>query len=184
MSLNFKNASETDRKAEFTRLAKEAGDDRAFVKKELNYLPEVLMDNEEVITFASGFMDGNSWLVTLTDKRIIFLDKGMFFGLKQTIIDLDKVNAVSCITGMILGSVMIQDGALIHKIENVANKTVTFFTNKVRDAIEVRKTPNVTQSPVIDVVSQLERLSVLKEKGILTQDEFNQQKTKILENKH
>ena len=47
-------------------------------------------------------MDGNTWLITLTDRRIIFLDKGMIYGLKQTTIDLDKVNAVSGETGLFL----------------------------------------------------------------------------------
>ena len=184
MAFDFKNASTTERKAEYDRIAKELGDDQFFTKKELNHLPEILIDGEQVLAFTSGLMDGNTWLITLTDKRIIFLDKGMVFGLKQTVIDLDKVNAVSGETGLLFGKISIQDGASTRTIENVWKKTVVKFTNKVRDAIEARKAtsrPQTATAPAgVDIASQLERLAALKEKGILTQEEFNQQKAKLL----
>ena len=69
-------------------------------------------------------MDGNTWLVTLTDRRIIFLDKGMIYGLKQASVDLDKVNAVSGRTGLIFGSIIIEDGASSRAITSVQKKTV------------------------------------------------------------
>ncbi|EPS49988.1 hypothetical protein CFSAN002368_16300 [Clostridium botulinum A1 str. CFSAN002368] len=52
-------------------------------KKEIKFLPEVLREDEEIKYMTSGFLDGNTWLVTCTNKRVIFLDKGMIFGLKQ-----------------------------------------------------------------------------------------------------
>lgn len=184
MGIDIKKASESERKAEYNRIATEMGDDQFFTKKELNHLPEILMDGEQVLAFTSGLMDGNTWLITLTDKRIIFLDKGMVFGLKQTVIDLDKVNSVSGETGMFFGKISIQDGASNRTIENVWKKTVVKFTNKVRDAMEARKSssrPQVIASPTgDDIVSKLEKLAALLEKGILTQDEFIQQKSKLL----
>lgn len=181
---DFKNASAADRKAECDRIARELGDDQFFTKKELNHLPEILFDGEQVLAFTSGFMDGNTWLITLTDKRIIFLDKGMVFGLKQAVIDLDKVNAVACATGLFFGTISIQDGASTRTIDNVWKKTAVKFTNKVHDAIEARKAVSRPQAAVssagVDIASQLERLVALKDKGVLTQEEFNQQKAKLL----
>ncbi|MCR3959593.1 PH domain-containing protein [Aeromonas veronii] len=187
MGFDFKNASAADRKAECKRIAAEVGDDLFFTKKELDHLPEILLDGERVISFTSGMMDGNTWLITLTDKRIIFLDKGMLYGLKQAVIDLDKVNAVSGETGLILGSISIQDGAATRTIKNVQKKTVVNFTNKVRDALEARKRPqfphpaSTNPAETTDVISQLERLASLKEKGMLSQDEFEQQKSKLIQ---
>ena len=60
------------------------GDDQFFTKKELKHLPEILREGEQLLAFTSGIMDGNTWLISLTDRRIIFLDKGMIWGLKQT----------------------------------------------------------------------------------------------------
>lgn len=185
MAFDFKHASEADRKKEYDRIAKEIGDDNFFTKKELNYLPEALADGEQVLAFTSGFLDGNTWLLTLTDRRLIFLDKGMLYGLKQTSIDLDKVNSVTSSTGLIFGSITIQDGASSRLINNVSKKSIVAFTNKVQGAIEARKTPQQqpqknASNEVDDVTAKLERLASLLEKGILTPEEFAQQKAKLL----
>jgi hypothetical protein len=185
VTFDFKNAKPADRKREYDRIAREIGDDQFFTKKELNHLPEVLSDGEQVLAFTSGLMDGNTWLVTLTDKRIIFLDKGMIYGLKQTTIDLDKVNSISGQTGIMFGKIAIEDSASQRVINNVWKKTVVAFTNKVRDAIEARKmslrpAAPTTQPPADDVISRLERLASLLEKGVINQEEFAQQKAKIL----
>lgn len=182
MAFDFKNSSPTDRKKEYDRIARDIGDDQFFTKRELNHLPEILADGEQVLAFTSGLMDSNTWLITLTDRRIIFLDKGMIYGLKQTTIDLDKVNSVSGQTGLLFGKIVIEDGASSRKIENVWKKTVVAFTNRVRDAIEARKNAARSVAPrgEDDVVSKLDKLAALLERGLLTQEEFAAQKAKLL----
>ena len=80
MKFDFKNASKEELREKYQEIATRFGNNQFFTKKELAYLPAILREGEQVIAFTSGLMDGNSWLITLTDKRIIFLDKGMFFG--------------------------------------------------------------------------------------------------------
>ena len=181
MAINFKSASKIELQAEYDRIAKEIGDDQFFTKKELHHLPEVLSDNEQVLAFTSGLMDNNTWLITLTNKRIIFLDKGMIYGLTQVSIDLDKINSVSGQTGLIFGKIMITDGATHRIIENVWKKTVTAFTNKVQKAIEANKNQsNQAPSSSNNTFEQLEKLAAMKEKGILSAEEFDLAKKKIL----
>lgn len=132
---DFKNASKADLNQE-KRIAKESGDDRFFTRKELRHLPEVLMDREQVLAFSSGRMDGNTWLIVLTDRRILFLDKGMFFGVKQATIPLQKVNAVSGKTGVMFGSIEISDGGSTRQIKQVRKQSVLPFTNRVQEAID------------------------------------------------
>ncbi|QBP10127.1 PH domain-containing protein [Cupriavidus metallidurans] len=185
---DFKNASKEQLKIEYNRIAREIGDDQFFTKKELNHLPEILMDGEQVLAFTSGLMDGNTWLIVLTDQRVLFLDKGLIYGLKQISINLDKINAVSGKTGLMFGEIRIEDGASERVIKNVWKKTVVAFTNKVRDAMhafrKAASAPAIVQSvpPAADddVVSKLERLAALKERGILTEAEFAEQKARIL----
>lgn len=185
MTFDFKNASPSDLRNEYNRIAKEIGDHQFFTKRELKHLPKVLSSGEQVLAFTSGLMDGHTWLITLTDRRIIFLDKGMVWGLKQATIDLDKINAISGDTGLLLGSIQIEDGASQRVIRNVWKKTVIAFTNKARDAMEARKqalrpSAAVAHGAADDFVSKLERLAVLLEKGILTKEEFEQQKARLL----
>ena len=103
MTFDFKSASREELRHKYNAIAKEIGDDQFFTKKELHHLPSVLSEGEQVLAFTSGVMAGNTWLITLTDRRVIFLDKGMIYGLKQASIDLDKVNAVTGRTGLFLG---------------------------------------------------------------------------------
>lgn len=183
MSFDFKNGSKSDLKREYNRIAKELGDDQFFTKKELNHLPGILAEGEQVLAFSSGLMNGDTWLITLTDRRIIFLDKGMIYGLKQTTIDLDKINSISGKTGLFFGDIRIEDGAKERLVTYVWKKTVTKFTNKVRDAMEERKSlsrPSASVKSEDDIVSKLERLSTLYEKGIVNEDEFIKQKQKLL----
>ncbi|HBP0459531.1 hypothetical protein IPC353_10975 [Pseudomonas aeruginosa] len=181
MVFDYKSAAPDALRAEYNRIAAEIGDDQFFTKKELNHLPEVLADGEQVLAFTSGIMDGNTWLITLTDRRVIFLDKGMLYGLKQASIELDKINAVSGKTGLLFGDILIQDGGSERKITNVWKKTVTAFTNKVRDAIHAKKQPVMASASTNDdMISKLERLAALRDRGVLTPEEFAEQKVKIL----
>lgn len=182
MVFDYQKASKTELDTEFKRIAKVSGDDQFFTKKELAHLPLVLAAGEQVLAFASGLMDANTWLIVLTNRRVLFLDKGMLYGLKQVAIDLDKVNAVSGKTGLIFGEIQIEDGANNRTIRNVPKATVTRFTNMLRDTMEARKGGLVpsTAPAATDVVSQLERLGALKERGLLTEQEFADQKAKLL----
>ena len=153
----------------------------SFTKKELNYLPEILQDGEQILAHLRS--DGcNTWLISLTDRRIIFLDKGMIYGLKQEAIPLNRVNAVSGSTGLIFGKIIITDGAKDREITNVWKKTVKIFTNKCQDAIHATNQTQhqVSQQPEEDPYAKLEKLASLKEKGIISEDEFEKEKKKIL----
>ncbi|WP_370543077.1 PH domain-containing protein [Geomicrobium sp. JCM 19055] len=50
----------------------------------------MLHDNEVVNYATSGFLEGNTWLVVSTNQRVIFIDKGMVYGIKQKEILLEK----------------------------------------------------------------------------------------------
>ena len=84
---------------------------------------------------SSGLMDGNTWLIALTDKRVIFLDKGLLYGLRQTTIPIDKISAVSGETGIIFGKITINAGHGEKKITQVLKGTVLPFTNKLNEVI-------------------------------------------------
>jgi hypothetical protein len=183
--INLKTASKAERQAYYNEIAREMGDDQFFTRKELHYLPEVLQDGERVLAFTSGMKDGNTWLIVLTDRRILFLDKGMVFGLKQESIPLNRVNSISGNTGLMLGKIVITDGAKNHEISNVWKKTVKRFTNRCQEELDrlarLQYGGSRNDSPAIDPYEQLEKLAGLKEKGIITAEEFETEKSKLLE---
>lgn len=155
-------------------------------KKEIKHLPEVLSPDETVLALTSGLMDGNTWLIVCTERRVIFLDKGLLYGLKQRETPLEKINSIEQKTGMLLGSIGIWDGAARMEIRNVMKQTVGPFVqavNRAREAVRQHthfNGPRPTPVPNVDVASQLERLAELRERGILTDAEFAAQKAKLL----
>ncbi|PVZ78569.1 hypothetical protein C9426_34570 [Serratia sp. S1B] len=184
--LNYKTATKDQLKAEFKRLSALVGDVPFGTQKEFFHLPEILGPTEQVIAIASGGMDGNTWLIVLTGRRIIFLDKGMLWGVKQVDINLNDIVSVGGTTGMILGKILISTSGQNYVISDVFKKAVIPFTNLVNETKDRIKNPspqasdNKPATSQVDIVEQLERLASLKEKGILSEDEFIQQKTKIL----
>ncbi|EGC76458.1 PH domain-containing protein [Treponema denticola] len=158
-------------------------------KKEVNCLPEIMKDSEHILYLTSGLMYGTTWLIVCTEERIILLDKGMFFGMKQTEMSLDKINSISYNKGLLLGSIEIWHGGARMIIENCTKESVKPFVDAVNNAIENRKTrsseANVQKavqngSSTIDIADQLERLISMVEKGFLSQEEFETQKQKLL----
>ena len=160
-------------------------------KKEVNELQTVLKDNEELDFIVSGSMDGNTWLVSITSLRLIFLDKGMLFGLKQKDVMLDKVNSINMKKGLILAKIFIEDGSgktLI--IDNLQKPDATRFVDILNDNINVFKnnlykpTPEIRtiiqEAPKVDLVEKIKELASLKEQGFLTDEEFVQAKVKLL----
>lgn len=167
--------------------------------KEVSHLPEILQDDENIKYLTSGMMDGTTWLIVCTQKRIILVDYGMFFGVKLSEMALENVNSVSYQTGLIFGSIEIWHGGARMLIENCEKQTVKPFCDAVNAAIKEIKSPAQNQSQnqqvqtqnqkpaenkksysTEDFISQLERLAALKEKGILTDEEFAEQKARIL----
>lgn len=154
--------------------------------KEVTHLPEILHDDESIKYLTSGLMDGTTWLIVCTQKRILLLDHGFLFGFKQSEMNLENINSISYQTGLLFGSIEIWHGGARMLIENCDKKTVKPFTDAVNAAMTAIKKGqgNTPQNPVTsssdDVVSQLERLASLMEKGILSQEEFQAQKKKLL----
>lgn len=182
--LDYKIASKDQLKAEMKRLAAVVSDVSFGTKKEFFHLPEILNSGEEPLGIVSGMMDSNTWLITLTNQRIIFLDKGMIFGVKQVDINLRNVASVGGKTGLMLGEITISTSGQNYTIKNVIKSSVIPFTNLVnetRNSITRTPTPASSEKSSFDnVMDKIERLAEMKDEGILTEEEFQQQKQRIL----
>ncbi len=107
------------------------------------------------------------------------------FGVKQIDVNLQNIVSVGGKTGLLFGEITISTSGQNYTIKNVMKAPVIPFTNLVN---ETRN--NATQStqtnpqPVAanqdDVIAKIERLAKLKADGVLTDQEFQQQKQLIL----
>lgn len=104
-------------------------------KKELKHLYSILRDGEQVLYTTTGQMDANIWMVACTNQRVLFIDKGMLYGVKQHEILLKNITSVSYKTGMINGDIFIYSYGTMSEIRNVPKITAAKFVDVVNEAI-------------------------------------------------
>lgn len=151
------------------------------IKREIKYLPEILMENELILGLTNGFESGHKWLIVCTNRRIVFLDKRLFFGLRQKDILIDKISSVSQESHLVFGKIIISEGTMNTVIGNIPQNTVKAFVNAINKSIDTSKMRSSHfGSSEIDIASQLHKLAELKEKGLITEMEFNIQKKKLM----
>lgn len=167
-------------------------DSTILVKKEINFLPEILSDDENVLALTTGMWkrsacDAGACLIVCTSKRVILLDKGFFSGLNQKEISLQKISSIEQKGGIIAGDITIVTASDSIKIDTVPIGSVKPFVeivNRAMDAVaDVKNAQLQNNKDGDDVVTKLERLAELKEKGHLTESEFKKQKKALFDNK-
>ena len=167
-----------------------------YTKKEIRYLPKILGDNERILALTSGLMDNRTWLAVCTNHRVIFLDRGMFFGLRQLQMNLDRVQAIDSTFGLFFGSIRVWDGAASMNVRMVLKSTVAPFVKTVQEAMDQYKrlmvrdlaatAASVNHQPADStaaqqpMIAELERLAKLHADGHLNDAEYAIAKRKLL----
>ena len=107
-----------------------------YTKKEINYLPQILAEGEDIKALTSGFMDNKTWLAVCTNRRIIFINCGMFFGLQTVQMNLDRVQSIDSSYVIYFGSIRMWDGASSFVLNMVLKSSIDPFVRTVREQID------------------------------------------------
>jgi hypothetical protein len=188
------------------------GGSRFLARKEIKELPSILGAGERVEQLAPGFYNGGIGLLVATNRRIVFVDKGMLYGLRVEDFPYDRINSIQYKTGLLLGEITIFASGNRAEISQVEKSVVRQFGDYVRaridraavqaaaaaapgarpPAVQGGATPTASHAPppmpppqipaAADdvIISKLERLAALKQQGILNEQEFLEQKARIL----
>jgi hypothetical protein len=150
-------------------------------RKEIKELPKVLWKDEAIEQMVQGMYGEGLGVLVATNKRLVFVDKGM---LRMRVEDFpyDRISSIEYTTGMLMGSVIIYASGNKSEIKHVAKDQCQAFANYVRARTtapsEHASAPVTAGSP--PAVEQLERLAKLRDSGVLTPDEFEAEKRKVL----
>jgi hypothetical protein len=107
-----------------------------YTKREINYLPKIMTDDEQIVALTSGFHGNTTVLLVCTNRRLLFIDKGMFFGLKVKQLNLDRIQSLDSSYVIVFGKIRIWDGAAAYEIGMIFKDSIDPFVRAVRDAIE------------------------------------------------
>ena len=150
-------------------------------KKEVRHLPELMYADEKLLYATSGFVDKGTVLVVVTDQRLMFVNHGMIYGTDFREIPFEKINGVSYSTGIALAKVAIDNCANTTMIDQVSKKTAPEFVEILKSAIASEKEVSSPEpTAVFSVADELIKFKQLLDAGVLTQEEFDTQKAKLL----
>ena len=161
------------------QIGKLTGGARLLGRKEIKELPNILWGDETLTDIVQGVYDDGQGILVATNKRLIFINKGMIYGLKVEDFPYDKMSSIQYETKLMFGSVTIFASGNKAMIRGIAPKArASAFAEGVRARLEASKPP----APAAGLADydELERLAGLKEKGIVTQEEFDAKKKQIL----
>lgn len=181
-----------------------------WTSKEVRSLPSILEDDERIYAITSGFVENNTWLLVCTDRRI-FLDRGWLYGLKQIQMPLNRINSIDHEIGIAFGTISIWDGATRMTVGTILRSKVHYFVKIAKKAMEdynqrvsmhyqqqmmmqqqqqqqmmqqqqqPQMSPEQQAQRMSDMAQHLEKLAALRDKGILTEEEFQAQKARMLQ---
>ncbi|RZB28632.1 MAG: hypothetical protein AEth_01892 [Candidatus Argoarchaeum ethanivorans] len=149
-------------------------------------LKEMLSDEEEVVINIKGGwgqkMLGNTWFVATNERAIIFTKGLRHYDFRDWL--LKDITSVDYETHLLGDELTIHAGGSIEEITFYKDvvKVSREAVKKLRDMI--RETKNISQQTVLtekSIPEQIEKLAELKEKGILTDDEFREKKKELLD---
>jgi Bacterial PH domain/Short C-terminal domain len=154
-------------------------------RKEVKQLPGILWEDERVENLIRGWYASGTGILVATNKRLVFVDKGIT-KLRVEDFPYDKITSVQYKLGLAGGTLTIFASGNKADIEHVPKDQCKAFGDFIRARMtSISEHASVAKadrsaSPGSDVIDQLERLAKLKADGILTEDEFQSQKSKIL----
>jgi len=169
--------------------------DNLGVSKEFSVLHEYLREGEVVFNFVSGIMSQtetsnsfdfglNTWLFVLTDKRMLALDHAMLTASVDTqSIRHEKIQSVSASQGLMFGKITVDIGNRSIVVDNCIKSHVKKFSEIANDWLEHRednKNSQITETSQVDIISEIERLAVIHEKGLIDGAEFSEAKKSLL----
>lgn len=155
-----------------------------FMHKEIERLPHILEPDEKIIHAVTGNWKGKKHgLLTATDKRLIFLSYTILRSFEE-IFSYEHMFPLQCEKGLYYGDITIRSEKTV-RIETVNNNdNAVSFCQTVNAYLTDLQGPPVSENAVSaseNIYQLLENLGSLREKGILTELEFTEQKKKLLE---
>jgi Bacterial PH domain/Short C-terminal domain len=163
-------------------------------RKEIKELPNILWEDEKLEKIVQGFYAKGNGVLVATNKRLVFIDKGLIYGLRVEDFPYDKISSIQYSTGMLLGKITIFTSGNKALIEQIDKAQVKLFAEYVRARIsgsqdhasyfeseeETKLESSSFPQSNDETIEFLERLGKLKEQGILTEEEFTAKKKQLL----
>lgn len=130
-----------------------------------------------------GVYGGGNGLVVVTDRRVMFVLEGLA---KSRLEDFpyERISSVQTEKGVINGKMIIFASGNKAEISSLTKGLVTEIGDYIRDRIAKAQKVSSAATPAppaaTDPIDRLKKLAELRDAGVLSPEEFEEQKAKIL----
>lgn len=120
-------------------------------------------------------------LLLLTNQRVIFYIPLVLGRFNQIVVPYAQIDTVSSRHGMIGDQLTIHASTQNVDVRSIPKGDGEHMVQLIRDRIAKSKSSVSTAAPPqIDIIDQIEKLGALKEKGLITNEEFENKKEELL----
>lgn len=161
-----------------------------FNNKELKSLSDILdYKNGEVIKYAASGIkeesgESRTVLILCTNRRVIFLNKNMFFGGSSTDIPLNMINSVQLLTHLLLAEISITTGADTTVLKQLTKESAKIMAKTIKkQSMEFQQKllrPQNNSDNITDSADEIRKFKKLADDGIITNEEFEAKKKQLL----
>lgn len=161
-------------------------------KRDIRKLHEYLNSGETVLAITGGVVAGRNGLLVATDRRAMFVSEGI---IRHSFEDFpyDRITSVTSSRGIMLGKIVIHGAGAARVVEQVDKGEAEAVAAIIRDRVDATtREPRQKQqqtsdnaapqpvSPAVGIAAELRELASLRDAGVLTDKEFEQQKSRLL----
>ncbi|MGQ4358877.1 PH domain-containing protein [Streptomyces sp. SAS_272] len=160
-------------------------------KREIQKLPEVLWEGETVEILATGIYGKGNGLLAMTNQRLVFYFHGV---MSQKVEDFPyaKISSVQWAGGMLMGTLTVFTSGNKAEIKQVPKDQGKALADALRQRISAGSAPAgppvapapvaaAAPAPAQDIASRLATLDQLRAQGLVSDEEYAQRRTQILD---
>lgn len=131
----------------------------------------------------SGLLSKQSGLLLITSKRVMFYVPKIFGGAEQLVFPYDQISNVNLYKSFVIDKLEFTVGSNKMLLDSVAKGDADVAGQIIVDMVATLKAQSSVVAPVpqLDIADQIEKLGRLREKGLLTDEEFERKKNELLE---
>lgn len=149
------------------------------VSGSLDILEKQIHESETPLIIVQGMFDDKNGILAATTKRAIVISKLLF---SSTIKDIpyQKITGVSLESGLINSDIKIEYSGGNIKVKSIDKEAAKAMVSILNSKINEKPEGEIQKTNKEDVFDKLTKLGALRDSGILTEEEFVNQKNKLL----
>ncbi|WP_285703698.1 SHOCT domain-containing protein [Microtetraspora sp. NBRC 16547] len=154
-------------------------------RREIRHLVDYLLEDEVVDQMAGGAFGPGIGLVVLTDRRLLFVKDGLVAKVSEDF-PVGKISSVHWEPGSSHGTLTVTSSGDKAEIEHIHNDDGERIADAIRHRLPGARSaasPAPAEAPVSgedDVFEALRKLGELRDKGVVTDAEFEAKKAELL----